>query len=82
MLAQLPAAPPPHLTGLLVLTAGWLAVTVFWLWTLRDCLVSGRVERREKLVWTVVLLVTYVFGAVPYLFAVRLRRPPAKTSPS
>ena len=75
MLAQLPAVPPSHVTSLLVLTAAWLVATVFWLWTLRDCLVSGRVERREKLVWTVVLLVTYVFGAAAYVLAVQVRKP-------
>ena len=75
MLAQLPAGSPPHATDLLVFTAAWLAATAFWLWTLRDCLVSGRVEARTKIVWVLVLLGTYVVGATAYFLVVQMRRP-------
>ena len=74
MLAQLFASAPLSGAGFLAFTALWLAATVFWLWMLWDCLAAGRVSRREKIVWVVVLLGTYVVGAMFYFVVVRIRR--------
>ena len=74
MLAQLFAANPPTGMGLLWFSLAWLAATVFWLWTLLDCLTAKRVIGREKIVWVVVLLCTYVVGAVLYFVLVRIGR--------
>ncbi len=70
MLAQLPAYAPFPEVGFLAFSVVWLLATVFWLWMLLDCLKAGRVAGREKIVWVVVLLCTYVFGAVLYLVVV------------
>ena len=75
MLAQLLASDPSGLLSLLWFSLAWLAATVFWLWVLLDCLTVGRVIGREKTAWVIVLLCTYVVGAILYLLLVRFKRP-------
>ncbi len=48
-----------------------LASAAFWLWMLIECL-TREPSGIEKLIWTVVILGTYVLGAVLYF---TLRRP-------
>ena len=48
-----------------------LATAAFWLWMLIECL-TREPSGIEKLIWTMVILLTYFLGAVLYF---TLRRP-------
>ena len=64
----------PILGGLLCilpfLIVGLLG-TVFWLWMLIDCL-ANEPSGNDKILWTVVILLTHLLGAILYYF---IRRP-------
>ena len=45
--------------------------TVFWLWMLIDCL-ANEPSGNDKILWTIVILLTHVLGAILYYF---IRRP-------
>lgn len=49
-----------------------VAATIFWLWTLVDCLVKEPSAGNEKLLWTAVIVLTHGLGALLYYF---IRRP-------
>lgn len=46
--------------------------TVFWLWMLVDCLVKEPSGSNEKILWTLVILLTHLLGALLYYL---IRRP-------
>ena len=45
-----------------------LAMFVFWLWTLIDCLKRTFKDNVEKLIWVLVILILPVLGSVLYYF--------------
>jgi hypothetical protein len=49
-----------------------LALSVFWLWMLVDCLAKEPSAGNEKLLWAVVILLTHALGALLYYV---IRRP-------
>jgi hypothetical protein len=49
-----------------------LAVFLFWLWMLIDCLTSSRAGV-EKLIWVLVIIFLYFLGALIYFFLGRTR---------
>lgn len=48
-----------------------LLLFVFWIWMLIDCL--GRKKFEEKLVWTVVIILLPVIGAIIYYFLIKIK---------
>lgn len=46
--------------------------TVFWLWMLVDCLTKEPAASNEKILWTLVILLTHLLGALLYYL---IRRP-------
>jgi hypothetical protein len=67
-----------------------LAAFGFWLWMLIDCLLRSNERfpsrgRNDKLIYTLVIVLTNIIGAFIYLFMVKLRAPkqlPASTEDS
>ncbi|MEX0937979.1 MAG: PLD nuclease N-terminal domain-containing protein [Pirellulales bacterium] len=49
-----------------------LALTVFWIWTLVDCLMNEPPQGNDKLIWALVIILLWMFGALLYYF---IRRP-------
>ena len=45
----------------------------FWIWMLVDCLTRETASGSERIVWTMVILLTKLFGAALYFF-LRYRR--------
>jgi hypothetical protein len=64
-----------------------LAAFGFWLWMLIDCLLRSDERfpnqgRNDKLIYTLVVVLTNIIGAFIYLFMVKLKapkQPPAST---
>ena len=54
--------------GLIVLLV--LALSVFWIWMLVDCITS-RLPSTEKLIWVLVILFTHILGAILYFAIAR-----------
>ena len=48
-----------------------VAVMVFWIWTLIDCLTNKRLTETQKVVWTLVIVFVGWVGALIYFFAGR-----------
>jgi len=57
---------------LLVLAS--IAMTVFWIWMLVDCLRREPPDSMEKLTWTLVILLGTIVGAVIYYVIRKLPR--------
>jgi len=57
---------------LLVLAA--IAMTVFWIWMLVDCLRREPPDSLEKLTWALVILLATIVGAVVYYVIRKLPR--------
>jgi hypothetical protein len=47
-----------------------LALSVFWLWMLIDCL-SSNLPSSEKLLWALLIFFTHILGAILYYVMVR-----------
>lgn len=47
-------------------------ITIFWLYTLIDCLTKEPSEGNDKLVWTLVIILVPLIGSLLYYF---IRRP-------
>jgi hypothetical protein len=45
---------------------------IFWTWTLIDCLKEETDNGNIRLIWSVVIVITYIFGALLYCV---IRRP-------
>ena len=56
-----------------------LALTVFWIWMLVDCLTSA-MPTNEKILWAVVIVLTHALGALIYFFVKRGNRHRAAVS--
>ena len=50
-----------------------IALTIFWIWMLVDCLGSS-LPSTEKLIWVVVMVVVPVIGSILYFFMKRQPR--------
>ena len=51
-----------------------IVASLFWLWMLVDCLTSA-LPTMEKLIWVLVILFTYLLGAILYFVLARGRQP-------
>jgi Phospholipase_D-nuclease N-terminal len=51
-----------------------LATTVFWVWTLVDCLTNESSKGNGKLVWLLVIVLLHALGALLYMLARRQQR--------
>ena len=58
---------------LLTIAVGLLA-TAFWIWMIIDCANNEPNEGNDKIVWTLVIVLTGFIGAVIYYFARRPNR--------
>ena len=59
---------------LLFVLALFLASFVFWIWTIVDCATKEPTAGKDKIVWILIILFTYVLGALIYYFARRRPR--------
>jgi hypothetical protein len=50
-----------------------ITLTAFWFWTIVDCAVRNHRKDMDKLVWVFIIVSTYVFGSLAYLFVWRSR---------
>lgn len=50
-----------------------VTVTAFWFWTIVDCAIRDHRKDIDKLVWVFLIVSTYVFGSLAYLFLWRPR---------
>ncbi len=55
-----------------------LAALAFWIWMLVDCLQNEPPEGNEKIIWTLVIVLTNWIGALIYYFVRRPQRMQAK----
>jgi hypothetical protein len=60
------------LFGLIALAVG-VALFVFWIWMLVDCIKNERLNQTEKIVWVLVIILLHFLGALIYLLAGRKR---------
>jgi hypothetical protein len=58
--------------GLTVLVG--LASFALWIWMLVDCLTKETDERNNRLIWTLVIILTQIIGALIYLIVRRPQR--------
>jgi hypothetical protein len=49
-----------------------LLATIFWIWTLTDCLTKEPSEGNDKVAWTILIIFVPLIGALLYHF---VRRP-------
>lgn len=49
---------------------------IFWIWTLIDCLNKETDKGNTRLIWTIVIMMTYIIGAVLYYIIRRPKRIP------
>lgn len=56
------------------LISGFILVLsfIFWVWTLADCLRKETDEGNTRLIWVIVIVFTYIVGAILYYL---IRRP-------
>jgi NADH:ubiquinone oxidoreductase subunit 6 (subunit J) len=45
-----------------------IAVFVFWIWMLIDCIRNDRITNDERLIWVIVIIFINIIGAVMYYF--------------
>lgn len=55
-----------------ILWLGGLALEIFWIWMLVECVTKEPTEGNTQLIWVVILVVTNVLGAILYFL---IRRP-------
>ncbi len=55
-----------------------LALLIFWLWMLIDCLRNEPSDGNDKIVWVLVIIFTNWIGALIYYFVRRPERPDRK----
>jgi len=48
-----------------------IALFVFWIWMLVDCIKNTRVSDTEKIVWVLVIIFLHALGALIYMLAGR-----------
>ena len=61
-----------RLVNVAIMLIIFMAMTVFWLWMLVDCVTKETNEGNERLVWIIIIVFTHFIGALIYYF---LRRP-------
>ncbi len=51
-----------------------LAVFVFWVWMLYECVAKEPADYKDKVLWVLIIALTGVIGAAIYFFARRPKR--------
>ena len=64
-----------NLVIFLTFMAFGLCALAFWIWMLVDCLKNEKSEGNDKIIWTLVIILTNWIGALIYFF---VRRPERK----
>lgn len=54
-------------------------ITVAWFWSLIDCAIRYHERDIDKLVWVAIIISTYIFGSLAYLWVWRKRTSPMPT---
>ena len=52
-----------------------VAVLVFWIWTLIDCVMNKRLTDTQKIIWALVIFFVGIIGSLIYLFVGRSPTP-------
>ncbi|MFQ5526357.1 MAG: PLD nuclease N-terminal domain-containing protein [Thermoanaerobaculia bacterium] len=60
-----------------LLIASVVGLSVLWFWALIDCAIREHRRDFDKLVWVLIIVSTWIFGAVAYLLMWRSRTRPA-----
>lgn len=45
-----------------------VAITIFWIWMLIDCITNKKLRGGSKVLWLLVIFFTHIFGALIYFF--------------
>jgi len=59
-----------------ILIISIVLITVAWFWSLIDCAVRQHERDMDKLVWVAIIISTYIFGSLAYLWVWRKRTRP------
>jgi hypothetical protein len=57
----------------IAIIGGVVVVTAAWFWSLIDCAVREHERDMDKLVWVAIIISTYIFGSLAYLWVWRRR---------
>ncbi len=47
---------------------------IFWIWMIVDCLTKDFKHDTDKIAWILVIIFTFIIGALIYFFIVKMRR--------
>jgi hypothetical protein len=59
-----------------ILIISAILLTAAWFWSLIDCAIRQHERDMDKLVWVAIIISTYVFGSLAYLWVWRKRTRP------
>jgi hypothetical protein len=62
--------------GEFILIGSIVLITVAWFWSLIDCAMRQHERDMDKLVWVAIIISTYIFGSIAYLYVWRPRTSP------
>ena len=51
-----------------------LALTIFWIWMLVDCITNEALDGTERLIWVLVIFFSHFLGSTLYYLVVRSKR--------
>ena len=57
-------------------------MTIAWFWSLIDCAIRSHERDMDKLVWVAIIISTYIFGSIAYLWVWRKRTSPMPPAPT
>lgn len=58
----------------LIIVAIAIGATIFWIWTILDCVTKEPSEGNEKIVWLLLIILTHFVGAAIYYLVRRPQR--------
>ena len=67
--------------GEIILVGSIALVTIAWFWSLIDCAIRYHERDMDKLVWVAIIISTWIFGSIAYLWVWRKRTRPMGAAP-
>ena len=59
--------------GEAILIGSAVLLTIAWFWSLIDCAMRDHPREMDKLVWVAIIISTWIFGSIAYLWVWRKR---------
>ena len=59
-----------------ILIASVVLLTIAWFWSLIDCALRNHPKEMDKLIWVIIIVATWIFGSIAYLWVWRKRTSP------